>query len=834
MIPLRRRLPVLFLALSVALGRAPVRAAAPPDNPLPVGARCLLGTRALRHDGPVTAVAFLPNGDVRSASRDGTLRTWRTATGRQLSRRPFEGAEAVVAGLARGGTMLVLGKPNGAVYLVDAATARRPAPLLAPAGLVGLALSPDGATLISVNQDRKMLAWDVASRKELRRYDAAPVAGDVAFAPDGKHFAWSGEGSSAHLTDVLSGKEVRSFLLPPGERGRNSAPQRGNIGTGTRAPLAFSPDGKLLAATAGGASAHVWDARTGKHRARLNVEGAFAFEGTVRCLAFAPGGRFLAAGCKDGSVRLWGLATGKELRRLEGASGPIHSLAFSPDGKSILAAGQDHTVHLWGLAGERELHRGEGHVGAIEALHFLPNGRRLVSAGSDGAVRLWDTTSGRHLGLLAEHPSAVTALTVTREPAVLSMSFTSGAILVWHPDTGRERRRTGRTFGGSCPMLFTPDGGSLVLGFGGTVSLTDTTSAKELRKLDVPREGWIVGLCVSPDGRRLATAEKSLGLPGGPRSVRVWDLVSGKLVGRVASGASADGPATLAFAPDGRTLACLDGGARVWETATGVERARFLHPEKAPETALAYSPDGRLLAVASAGPGLGEGAIRFLDATTGQLRGQAQGRWGPVRALAFSDDGKSLASGGADSTILVWDVARLVGKRPPPTRFSAKDLDACWRDLGGADGRRAHRAIRSLAVRPAQSVPLLADRLKAPAGPARLARLLRDLDDDEFEVRESASRELGDLGPAIEGFLKNALAETKSLEPQRRLKALLDRPKTQPGVLEQARFLRAIEVLEQAGTPEARKALRRLAEGDAAALLKQEARSSLDRLGERP
>jgi hypothetical protein len=204
-------------------------------------------------------------------------------------------------------------------------------------------------------------------------------------------------------------------------------------------------------------------------------------------------------------------------------------------------------------------------------------------------------------------------------------------------------------------------------------------------------------------------------------------------------------------------------------------------------------------------------------------------------ALAFSADGhrgNTLVSGGFDTSALVWDLKPGRG-RDLARELTHKDLDALWGDLAGEAGP-AHRAIWVLAGQE-KVVGFLKDRLggKAPEGVAeRVRKLIANLDDDDFRVREAASQELTKAGSAAVPALRAALEAQPSLEVRRRVEALLEAvgPQRAEGLTgEQLRTIRAVQVLEQVGTPEAQEILRAVAKGpqDRPA---REARAALDRL----
>jgi hypothetical protein len=248
---------------------------------------------------------------------------------------------------------------------------------------------------------------------------------------------------------------------------------------------------------------------------------------------------------------------------------------------------------------------------------------------------------------------------------------------------------------------------------------------------------------------------------------------------------------------------------------------------------VAFAPDGRTLAFI----GL-NGDVALLDWLSEEVIGRLKGDTEVGSRVVFSADGRRLATAGApDSTVLIWNVADKVNRPPPAVAKSTEAaLQGLWNDLRDGSPGQATRAVWRFAAVPEQAVQFLGDALrpiKAPE-PGVVARLIVDLGNEEFQVRDKASRELAKYGEAVEGALRKAKKGEISLEQSRRIGRLLNLlPGPEPGP-EQLRTIRAVAVLEQIGSPEARKLLANLAAGADGARITQEAKSALERLEKRP
>jgi WD40 repeat protein len=610
--------------------------------------------------------------------------------------------------------------------------------------------------------------------------------------------------------------------------------------------VAFSPDGKtLVSGGAGDGDIRLWDVATGRHKLSF-IHRHTAFLGSGRktlatAALFSPDGKMIISSCPgDRLIRLWDAASGEARRTFAGGGASSTAVALSPDGKTLAAGSEDGVVWLWDVATGRELFPDGGHHGRVFFTAFAAGGA-IVSAADDGAVRVWDATGGQSVRDVGDPEDPPSCVAVSPDGKLLATARVNDeAVTLWDLATGTEVRSLWSDGAGFSEITFSPDGkllaGSLWLQ---PIGLWDVAAGKRLWKVSRgPRFEVSLDALFTDDSLSFSADGRVLARIGDIDVVVLSDTASGKPLREMQVGEKQRLHRVLC-APDGRTLAtaAADNTVCLWAISSG----RLLHKldnlalvdsrgEKVRDC-LAYSPDSRLLAFLGQ-----EGRIHLWEVATRKEVRQFRGHRGAVASLAFAADGEVLASGGWDTSVLLWDVTglspqgRLAGRDLSPT-----DLRTLWDDLGGADAPRAHRALWALAAAPRQAVPWMAARLRpaAEASSDRLNRLIADLDSDQFAVREKAAEELLDRAQAAEPLLRKALAGDLAPEAERRIEGVLAAQADMALSREGLRSLRAVAALEQMGTPEARLLLERLAGGDPTIRTTQEARAALVRLGKR-
>ncbi len=506
------------------------------------------------------------------------------------------------------------------------------------------------------------------------------------------------------------------------------------------------------------------------------------------------------------------------------------TVAGDPPRLEVLFWGEQ-ALHFYDLGtGKERAAPPDGHQSDVYGAALAPDGN-LLSYSKDGTIRTWDLKTGKVVGLLpVEQDLNASGFAMSRDGRLLAVTPNSAIniIHVYERATGKLIRQLTAEKALGRHLVFSPGGRWLARAdrFAGAFRVWEVSTGRTVLE-GKHRVDHGIACAFSPDGRQFAASDEGL--------VRFWDVRTWK----ERPGWKGATPLGLAYSPDGRTLAVAGAlDVRLYEVATGRERAR-VRSKGYPEGSLQFSPTGRWLAWTNSPvaqrreerlrwpPDRTIGTIFVWDVHRGEMLGSFTGHEDAVTGLVFSADGRALVSASADSTMLVWDVAGVAAKKPA---LKAGNVEAAWRTLLGDDARAAEEAIRALASSGEGAVRLLARHLEpaAPIDAKRIAACLRDLDGDEFEVRQRATRDLVRMGDQVIPALERCLAGRPSLEVRKRVEQILEKALApNPQRLRQGR---ALEALERMGCDGSRRLMEALAKGDPDARLTREARAALGRM----
>lgn len=554
---------------------------------------------------------------------------------------------------------------------------------------LALAFSINESTFTCVSHTGFVTIWDMTTGEKIAEHytDSDDWAKGFAATEDGRMFARGYGNGAIWLWNTRTGSREAKM------RGHKPFFGGSKKNTGIRA-LAFSSDGNTFASGSEDMTVRLWNTKRRSKRATLK-----GHTGWVTAVAFSKDGNTVASGDTDGTVRVWDVRKKRERTTLKGHTNGILALAFAPDGKTLASGSADGTVRFWNPnTGDVISTFASGYTEWVRSMAFSTDNTTLSTAMFNNTVQKYDVKTGNKLSEFSDgQQKLVHAVALSPDGTHLACHPVQGIIAfnaeenwktdtfyqghekiqLWNLDTGKELSPLMQAFG---KMAFSPDNkmlacsssedliswntfnaGSSSHGSSRGTYLWNVMTGNKMFHLNIERSDAYAPISFSPDGTKLVSSDRS-------DTTYMWNVHTQKALHNLGTGAEA-----LAFSLDSKLLATKESrNIFIWNTTSGA-LVRNIDPhtikgsyshflEGAKGRALAISPDGDILLVASVGRifSFCIDQIDLIDIETGKKLLSLPGHTEPIETLLFSHDGKTLASGSQDGTVLLWDWDKIV------------------------------------------------------------------------------------------------------------------------------------------------------------------------------
>jgi WD40 repeat protein len=512
--------------------------------------------------------------------------------------------------------------------------------------LFGVAFSHDGPRLATASGDVRV--WDTTSFERLKGPEGLNGSVvSVAFSPDGKRLA----------AGVYNPGKPGSIWIGNAETGAMELAIPAHVGIIWS--IAFSPKGEFLASAGEDRSVLIWNTETGEPiSSQLQMHESHHFTS----VAFSPDGRYLAAGTgtryehdydnKRGEIKIWETSTWKEVRTLKSHTLSVNSVAFSPDSQRLASGSSDRTVKIWDTKTWEAVSTLYGHTQFVVGVAFRPdNARQLVSASEDCTLKVWDVETLENLLTLNGHRGMVNCVAYSPDGRRIASGSDDLTLKLWNA----EQPFVARTLGGAgrnwfTHVAFSPGGERMA-----AANVDRTLTIWDRSNYDKPRiigehNYPLWGLAFSR-GDLIASACGDVIRADQPSEIRVWNWRTGELVRSLPSSANVQW--SVAFSPDGLLMATAGGDLgwnplelKVWDTTTWSVRHDLIGHARG-VSCVAFDPKGEFLA-----SGANDGIVKLWDVRSGEWKRDLDGGKTAVQGIAFSLDGKSLAIAGSESVTI--------------------------------------------------------------------------------------------------------------------------------------------------------------------------------------
>ncbi len=549
-----------------------------------------------------------------------------------------------------------------------------------------------GRTLISIDGAGGFSYWNIDTGSKLSSIKFEDFCDVYAFSDDGSRLVGADREISIHLWDTTTNVKELTFE-------RNWQGDDNDV-----LALAISPENHIIANAGGNKTIQLWDSNKDAELAILSGHDAW-----ITALAFSEDGKTLASGDAGKVIKLWDLEKQEERVTLTGHKNTINALTFAPIGtplygNCLASSSMDGTIRFWNPHNGKELALfTTGHTENIKAVAFSKDDSTLTSAAFNGSVDTWDLMTHQRSSTFSEVQSDTSETVALSNDAQYYIFHGSTGMIWFKPDGFGMRGSTSGSFNiqvwdlikneklnplwqvgllRSPAVTISPDNNIIAIDGNKDILGLHFRTSTELFKLNMKQTLHEGKLIFSPDGQKLAAVSE-------PQKPQVWDIATQRDI----TPSNIKNANAIAFSPDSSTLAAVSyDGIYFWQLDKDSEKRHTLIPAKLGrfDIQLNYSPDGQILV--SSGMDIWTTTLKLWHVDTGTYLGNLSGHTESIESLVFSHDGKTLASGSQDGTVLLWDWNKIstklksekLGKEvtnnlitvPDPIKFDGKAEEA--------------------------------------------------------------------------------------------------------------------------------------------------------------
>lgn len=641
---------------------------------LPEGAIARLGK------GGITVMKFSPDGKRLAVGTNIGVWLYDVQNGKEtlLHHEKLDKIRAL-AFSPNGELLAIYGRYNSTMQLWNLSLDFNQIPITFPdrPGLINeLLFAQDNKTLLGLGELGYMAEWDIKTGDRLSTKNIGPRGSLASFSPDGKTFVygdpqkneiriWDAETNS--LSDVFKvkskatiGKAISNILEgDPNERNRKQRVEK----------VTYSPDKKTIASAHVGNTIRIWDTTTKEQR--FNLKG---HRELVNTFAFSPDSKILASGGSDNEIILWDVNKGHRTATLSGHLNSVNTLDFSPTEDGLLASGSsDGTVRFWDTKTHKERSIiTTGHTESIKAIAFSKDNTKLCAAASNGTVQIWDVQIGKKLPPPSlPHYDSDSVVALSQDATLLACNGVDIVVRSRRGGTSSTYRHKRETRLSSLPtgdelisfphttveLAISPDNNILA-------AVNPTRQVVQVWEINTGTELFSFGIALSLfEKLTFSPNSKYLFMFGDDEQPQMWDVTTQQKINIP----NVNEIGAVAFSPDNTTMTLIHSNAddrlviSQWRiTPTGLEEHKEIMPKywDGYTVGLLFSPDGKILLRAQS-----NGRKKYIilwDIDTSVELGTVFRHIDGIETLAFSHDGKTLASVSENGTVLLWDWEKVV------------------------------------------------------------------------------------------------------------------------------------------------------------------------------